>query len=368
MDWAPFGPDSSPAPLEGVTQRVEPPSSETNNISHSLREARLAALIELGRELMRQNYVWTCPSHGTQTLVNSRFTNRRAFTLADLFGWNREGTLDTLSRQLPAGLIELLQETSVLQICDGECVRSRVRFSSFAGTLFAHPAWPDPQRDDLAVGPDSHRFGTFIARELPGCIPSSGLSARPFTLVNVGCGSGAAGIAAARLLGGLAGELPKRVLLVDRNASALRYAEVNARLADLAHFECRQSDVLRAVQEPPLLVLANPPGLVDGQGVASRNGGGELGTGLALRIVDECLDRLLPGGALLMCAVAPVVRGVDVLRRSIEPRAQRARRNRKVTLDYHVLETDIFSCELARPGCADVERLALVGVTLRLAL
>jgi SAM-dependent methyltransferase len=336
-------------------------------MSNSLREARLAALVELGRELMRQNYVWTCPSQGTQTLVNSRFTNRRAFTLADLFGWNREGTLETLARQLPSGLIELLQDTSVLLISDGECVRSRVRFSSYADTLFAQPAWPDPQRDDLAVGPDSHRFGAFIARELPACIPSSGVSGRPFTMVNVGCGNGAAGIVAARLLGGLAGELPKRVLLVDRNESALRYAEVNARLADLAHFECRQSDILSAVHEPPTLVLANPPGLIDGQGVASRHGGGELGTGLALKIVDECLDQLLPGGALLMCAVAPVVRGVDVLRRSIEPRAQGIRRNRRVSLDYQVLETDVFSSELARPGCADVERLSMVGVTLRVA-
>lgn len=345
---------------------LEPSSPDTRNISDSLRQARLAALVELGRELMRQNYAWTCPSHGTQTLVNSRFTNRRAFTLAHLFGWNREGTLDTLARQLPAGLIELLLETSVLQSSDGEFVRSRVRFSSFADSLFAHPAWPDPQRDNIAVGPDSHRFGSFIARELPNCIPSSGLSARPFTLVNVGCASGAAGILAARLLGGLAGELPKRVLLVDRNPSALRYAEVNARLADLAHFECRQSDLLSAVHEPPFLVLANPPGLIDGQGVVSRYGGGELGTGLALRIVDECLDRLLPGGALLMCAVAPIVRGVDILRRSIEPRAHWVRRNRKVSLDYQVLDTDVFSGELARPGCADVERLSMVGVTLRL--
>lgn len=334
-------------------------------MSRSLGEARLAALVELGRDLIRQNYAWTCPSHGTQTLVNSRFANRRAYTLVDLFGWNREGTLDTLARQLPTGLIDLLRETGVLQVPDGETVRSRVRFSSFADTLLAHPAWPDPQRDELAVGPNAHRFGAFIARELPRCAGPSGVS-RPFTLVNVGCGSGAAAILAARMLGGLSGERPMRVLLVDRNVSALRYAEVNARLADLAHFECRQSDVLNAVHEPPMLVLANPPGLVDGQGVASRSGGGELGTGLALRIVDECIDRLLPGGALLMCAVAPIARGVDVLLRSIEPRAQRVRKNRRLSLHYQVLDTDVFSSELSRPACAEVERFALVGVTLRL--
>lgn len=323
----------------------------------------IAALVELGRELMRQNYSWVCPSIETQTLVNGRFTNRRALGLTDLFGWNRVGTFDTLARQLPAGLIESLCEAGVLQITDGESVRSRVRFSSFADTLLVHSALPAHADQDVVVGPDTQRFGSFVARELLGPSAPSASPTRPFTLVDLGCGSGAAGILAARMWAAMAGERPTRVLLIDQNPRALRFSEVNARLANLSHFECRRSDLLGAVTEPPLLVLANPPGLINRQRRTSQHGGGELGTGPAVRIVDECLDRLLPGGTLMMCAVAPIVRGVDILLRSVEPRIMRTRAARPATLRYQVLEVDVSAHQLALPEYAEVDRLALVGLT-----
>lgn len=328
--------------------------------------AKVAALVELGRELKRQDYTWVCPSAETHAMVNGRFANRRAHNLTDLFGWNREGAIETLARQLPAQMIVMLCNAGILQVSGGDSVRSRVRFSSLADTLLAHSAWPAQESDAVLVGPETQRFGAFIARELQGPGAPSPSSTRPFTVVDLGCGSGAAGILAARLLSSTTGAAPTRVLLTDRQPRALRFAEVNARLANLAHFECRLSDLLAAVSEPPMLVLANTPGLIDAQGRTHLHGGGELGTGLALRTVDECLNRMLPGGTLLMCALAPVVRGVDVLRRSVEPRMARAGSARRAELRYEVLDPDVLGSQLAHPACIEVERLALVGITVHL--
>ncbi|MFN3493485.1 MAG: hypothetical protein ACK40L_03150 [Hydrogenophaga sp.] len=327
---------------------------------------KVAALVALGRELKRQDYTWICPSAETHAMVNGRFANRRAHNLTDLFGWNREGSLDMLARLLPAPLIVTLCNAGILQITDGDTARSRVRFSSVADTLLAHSAWPAREIDAVIVGPETQRFAAFIARELQGPSAPVPTTTRPFTLVEVGCGSGAAGIHAARLMASSAGAAPVRVLLTDRQPRALRFAEVNARLASLPHVECRHSDLLAAVSEPPMLVLANTPGLIDAQGRTHLNGGGVLGTGLALRTVDECLDRLLPGGSLLMCALAPVVRGVDVLRRSVEARMPQPGSARRAGLRYEVLDPDVLGSQLAHPAYVEVERLALVGLTVHL--
>lgn len=329
-------------------------------------EAKVAALVDLGRELLRQDYAWICPSPETQAMVNGRFANRRAHNLTDLFGWNREGTVDTLGQQLPAHLIEVLCDAGVLQVTDGETVRSRVRFSSFSDTLLAHSAWPAQESDAVLVGPETQRFGAFITRELQGPLAPLATAARPFTLVDLGCGSGAAGILAARLVNSVNGAAPTRVLLTDRHTRSLRFAEVNARLAHLPHFDCRHSDVLAAVSEPPMLVLANAPGLIDPQRRSQFHGDGEYGMGQALRIVDECLDRLLPGGTLLMCAVAPVVRGVDLLRKCVEPRMARASTSRRAQMRYEVLEADVPCPQMAHPALAEVDRFALVGLTVHL--
>ena len=327
---------------------------------------KVAALVELGRELKRQDYTWICPSAETHAMVNGRFANRRAHNLTDLFGWNREGSLDMLARLLPAPLIVTLCNAGILQITDGDTVRSRVRFSSVADTLLAHSAWPAREIDAVVVGPETQRFAAFITRELQGPGAPVPASTRPFTLVELGCGSGAAGIHAACLMASSAVAAPVRVLLTDRQPRALRFAEVNARLASLPQVECRHSDLLAAVSEPPMLVLANTPGLIDAQGRTHQHGGGVLGTGLALRTLDECLDRLLPGGSLLMCALAPVVRGVDVLRRSVEARLPQPGSARRAELRYEVFNADVLGSQLAHPAYAEVERLALVGLTVHL--
>lgn len=333
-----------------------------------------AALLALGRALVAAGYDWVCPSPDTQALVNGRFPNRQAHDLSGVFGWSRPFSPELLSQPLPEALVGALRDAGVLQSAsDGATLRSRVRFSSFAGTLVAHSAWPTHDADAVFFGPDTYRFGAFIERELhqpAAAHRHAGEHGRAHTVVDLGCGSGAGGILAARLLQTDADAVahPVRLLFTDVNARALRFAAVNAELAGVPHFECRHSDVLANVPEPVDLVLAHPPGLLDPQERSYRHGGGELGTGLALHIVEQSLQRLAPGGRLLLYTTAPVVNGVDVLWRALRPLLSRAAVERNATHRYGLIDPDVSGAELAQPAYAQVERLSVMGLSVQMPL
>src|SRR5947209_4318790 len=88
------------------------------------------------------------------------------------------------------------------------------------------------------------------------------------------------------------------------------------------------------------LLLANPPYLADDAGRTYRDGGGALGTGLSVRIVREALDRLRPGGRLLLYTATPVIEGEHVLWPQLEPLLCGLRH------DYLELDPDVFGEEL----------------------
>jgi SAM-dependent methyltransferase len=339
--------------------------------AYAANERQILALVELGRALIDAGYEWICPTPQTQALVNGRFVNRKAHDLRGVFGWNRPATPDVLDA-LPPALVQSLCEAGVLQLSiDRETVRSRVRFSSFAGTLLAHAAWPTHDPEAVFFGPDTYRFGVFLERELGLASArqwaSRPMGARPFTVADVGCGTGAGGILAARLLeDGATGEDPHRVIFTDPNARSLRYTRCNARIAGLDHTRCVQGQGLEAVDEPIDLVLANPPGLMDPQHRGQRHGGGELGTGPTLKVVDEALQRLAPGGRLLLCATAPVVDGMDVLWRALQPLLARAHAERGAVHRYSLIDPDVAGAELAQPEHAEVERVAVMGLSVQL--
>jgi hypothetical protein len=233
---------------------------QTGSLEHHLQ-----AMLELARALASAGYDWVCPSAETQTLVNSRFANRKAHDLAGVFGWNRPADPELLSPALPAALVHALVEAGVLQLSiDRETVRSRVRFSSFAGTLVAHSAWPTHDPDAVLFGPDTYRFGAFVERELGG--PSAPGWAhltqgdKTRTVVDLGCESGAAGVLAARLLEPSRRDTPGvRVLFTDPNPRALRFATGNAHIGGLSDFACLQTASLADVPDPIDLLLASPP-------------------------------------------------------------------------------------------------------------
>lgn len=300
--------------------------------AHQLMSERTAALIELGRELQAAQYTFTALSPSTHARVLKR--QRRANNLRDVFGWNLSFAADVL----PPSMRELAERAEVLEV-SGDQLRAKVRFATLGQRLFVHGAYPTTNPDAVFFGPDSYRFCAFIDRELRPCN----------RLVDIGCGSGVGGICASHRAA--------RVLLTDVNDAALELTHVNIALAGV-QAEVRLSDVLGSVDEPIDAVLANPPYMRDNAGRTYRDGGGTWGEGLALRIVEETLSRLEPGGQLVLYTGTAVVDGVDVFKRQVEPLCKEA----GATFDYFEIDPDVFGEELELPAYRSVERIAAVGL------
>jgi SAM-dependent methyltransferase len=359
------------AALSGAEPTSLSPTSEPTSAEH---EQHTASLVELGRALMAAGYDWVCPSAQTLALVNGRFVNRKARNLAGVFGWNRPAEPDVLAHALPGPLLQALVETGVLQMSlDRETVRSRVRFSSFAGTLVAHSAWPIHDPEAVAFGPDTYRFGAFVEREL-GAPLASGWAhlshgERSRTVVDLGCQSGAAGVLAARLLEPHthSEDAGVRVLFTDTHPRTLRLATANARLAGLSRFACLQSETLADAPGAIDLVLAHPPYQLSFQPTGGPGGHERVdpawGTDAAVRMVESALQRLAPGGRLLLCTGAPVVRGVDQLWQRLQTLLVQAGAQRHAVYRYQMLEPDVWGHLLTQPAYTEVERIAAVGLS-----
>lgn len=293
-----------------------------------------AALVELGRELQGLSYEFVTVTPETHQRVLSR-EPRLARDLRDVFGWSRR--FDAAA--LPKRVASLMRRAGVL-LDSPAGSESRVRFSTLGGRLLLHSSFPTLGRDAVFFGPDSYRFCAFVAR----CMTS------PLgRVVDVGCGSGAGGLAAAHRA--------EQVVLSDVNDLALRFARINATLAGI-EVETVHSDVLAAVAGPIDAVIANPPYLRDSAHRTYRDGGGAWGEQLSIRICQEALDRLAPKGRLVLYTGAPIVAGRDVLREAVEGLCRR----RGADFSYEELDPDVFGDELSAPSYADVERIAAVGL------
>jgi methylase of polypeptide subunit release factors len=104
------------------------------------------------------------------------------------------------------------------------------------------------------------------------------------------------------------------------------------------------------------LVLANPPYLRDELRRTYRDGGGELGETLSLRIVSEAAQRLARGGTLILYTGAAIVDGEDVFLRKATALLERS----GMTFTYEELDPDVFGEELSKPAYASVDRIAAV--------
>jgi release factor glutamine methyltransferase len=306
------------------------------------------ALVRLGESLRALGYSFVTPTPETHRRVNSRPSNAEARTLRDIFGWSRPFR----RLQVPAPIFDLCSQAQVLMPAgdDGERWTSAVRYSTLAGPtgelMFVHSAFPTDDGDAVFFGPDSYRFATLLARTIR--------SAR--RLVDVGCGTGVGGL----VLAGRAGE----VVLADVNPRALALAAVNVELAGSAGVDHRAvtlvvSDVLAAVEGDYDLVIANPPYLADGPGRLYRDGGGTLGVDLAVRIVDESLRGLAPGGQLLLYTGTPIADGHSILAQRLQP----VLRERAASWAWQELDPDVFGEELDRGPYGQTERLAVVALT-----
>ena len=299
-------------------------------------------LLQLGRRLQADGYRFITPTPLTHQRVNQRDEGQVADTLRDVFGWSRPFEPGLLS----ADEQRQLQEAQVIDAYDGR-LKSRVRWSSLDDLLFVHSGYPTNAADSVFFGPDTYRFAQLIHAHLQQ-------SFAPIQrAVDIGCGAGVGAILIARA------RREAQVLAVDINPAALRLTAINAALAEVANVEVQASDVLQGTDGHFDLIVANPPYMADPAGRAYRNGGGSLGAGLSLRIVEQALNRLAPGGSLLLYTGVAMVDGRDPFFDTVVPRLDSAR----FAWTYRELDPDVFGEELLNPGYQRVDRIAVVTLT-----
>lgn len=299
-------------------------------------------LLQLGRRLQADGYRFITPTALTHQRVNQRDEGQAADGLRDVFGWSRPFEPGLLS----ADEQRQLQDAQVIDAFDGR-LKSRVRWSSLDDLLFVHSGFPTDAADSVFFGPDTYRFAQLIHSHLQQNF------APIHRAVDIGCGAGVGAI----LIGRARREA--QVLAVDINPAALRLTTINAALAEVANVEVRASDVLQGVDGEFDLIVANPPYMADPAGRAYRHGGGTLGAGLSLRIVEQALNHLTPGGSLLLYTGVAMVDGRDPFLDTVLPRLD----EKRFGWTYRELDPDVFGEELLNPGYQRVDRIAVVALT-----
>jgi SAM-dependent methyltransferase len=305
------------------------------------QDRRADAIFALGQVLRDAGYRFVAPTPLTYSRVLARARTDVANPLVEAFGWNRPFLPDDLDSPYR----ELLASGGLLTpAADGQ-QRSQVRFSSLGDLLFAHSGFPTDEPDAVFFGPDTYRF----ARAIQG-LRDQDPAFSPQTIIDIGAGTGAGGIFAARTFPGSC-----RTILSDINRKALQFADINARLNGAVAETC-QSDVLTGVAAAGDLIISNPPYLIDPTARAYRHGGGPWGCTLAVRILQEALGKLAPNGRLLLYTGTPIVRGTDMFFEAARPLLER----RVKSFRYEEQDPDVFGEELEKPPYDEADRIATV--------
>lgn len=305
-------------------------------------------LQELVRTMAMQGYRFTTVTPKTHERFLARAVGL-AKNSSDIFGWNLPFNADTL----PPLVLDLLYRGDLISD-HRDHLKSKVRISSLRDDLFLHSSFPTDDNDSVFFGPDTYRFARFITQSLK----SFQLQRKhPLQILDVGCGSGAGGVAAVR---SLPHQLPYQLHLNDINPTALTYASA-----------CVQATNIPAtlilgdfftINEPKFdLIVSNPPYISDSAGRLYRDGGRQLGLDLSLRIVRHALQLLAPGGHLLLYT------GVAMTNNSNNPLL--CELNLPLLGDnfrwsYDEIDPDIFGEELDQPEYRNANRIAAVGLTI----
>jgi methylase of polypeptide subunit release factors len=303
-----------------------------------------AALIKLGRMLQQAGYCFTTVTPLTHQRVNAREQNAWAETPADVFGWSRPFSEDTLR---PA--LRQLMRSANIEAPHEDGFRSRLRASTLGQHLYFHSAFPTVENDAVFFGPDTYRFIRALEAELVT------LRSRIRRAADIGCGAGPGAIA-------IAEHCPQaEVLAIDINDAALQLTAVNAALAGTANVRPLNSNLMAKVDGSFDLIVSNPPYLLDRGRRAYRDGGGEFGDGLSLAIIEAAAEKLAPGGTLLMYTGAVFVGGESPFQHAAAERLDRA----GFIWRCEELDPDVFGEELDEPGYEDVERIAAIWLVAR---
>jgi methylase of polypeptide subunit release factors len=328
--------------LEG--KRIEPSESKLSSGHASDLASRDHALVALGCDLRDAGYRFTTPTPATHARVNAR-SPWPAPTLRDIFGWSRPFEPQHLSE---VRLMRLAQ-AGALEVADG-LFKSRVRFSTLNDQLFVHSSFPTDQPDAVFFGPDTYRFARFVGQALRAMKPRR----RGLRILDIGAGSGAGGLYAAAL----PPRPPSSVVLTDINQQALRYCRINTALNVVTRVRVVESDLFQEISEAFDLIIANPPYLIDSRARLYRHGGGDLGFDLSLRIVEQGIEHLEPGGRLVLYTGSAIIDGIDLFQEAVRSRLA----GRKLRMSYEEIDPDVFGEELADPPYDCADRIAVVGV------
>jgi methylase of polypeptide subunit release factors len=168
--------------------------------------------------------------------------------------------------------------------------------------------------------------------------------------VDIGCGAGPGAIELALSCPGAT------VYGADINDDALTLTGINAELngADMV-IPCR-SNLLDGVDGSFDVLMSNPPYILDADELPYRHGGGEHGAELSIQIVKAGLNRLNPGGSLLLYTGVAIVDGEDAFLSAIRPLLEEGCEEWR----YEELDPDIFGGQLECEGYEKVERIAAV--------
>jgi precorrin-6B methylase 2 len=305
-----------------------------------------AALLAVSAALRQRGYNFVTVTPATHGSVNARSKNIWARDMRDVFGWSRPfrpGGLDP-------GLFHAAREAGVIEpaIHAGEtCWRSRLRATTLNGHIFLHSAFPTDAPDAVFFGPDTYRFADAVGHAL------AGRTTPVRRTVDIGCGSGAAGIIVALR------HPDATVILSDINTAALDLARVNAAAAGAANTACIQSDLFENLAGPFDLIVANPPYLIDPAARAYRHGGGRRGEGLSMRILHGALPRLAPGGELVLYTGSAITAGQDFMQEELGAMMDEI----GWPWTYREVDPDVFGEELGHGAYVDADRIAAVVLT-----
>ncbi|MEP6483980.1 MAG: methyltransferase [Rudaea sp.] len=308
------------------------------------RDSIASAIAPVARHLRLHDYSFAAVTPETHRRVIANNAECKD-VLRDVFGWNRSFARDDIAPPV----FDALESAAALQRVDHShsLWRSRIRFATLGKEIFAHSAFPTDASDSVFFGPDTYRFAALIQRAIAA-------RSKPVDrIVDIGCGSGAGAIVAAKAAKG-----DTHIVLADINPVALDFAAANAESSGIDWFECVESDVFSSIAGAFDLVVSNPPYLCDPKERLYRHGGNAHGAELSLRILRESLPRLRPNGQLVLYTGTAIVDGVDTFFRGAIPHLK----SKQLRHDYVEIDPDVFGEELDRRQYAHVERIAAVGL------
>jgi release factor glutamine methyltransferase len=337
------------APLMAIPHAPLQSAHTRNSMKSNALSPAQEALRWLANWLHDQDYDFVTVTPETHRRVLARRAHTKAKTLRDVFGWNMAFAVELLPAQAMA---RLLEADAVTMLAPGTA-RSRVRFSCLGGLPYVHSAYPTTDSDAVFFGPDTYRFASLVDREVA-------LEPDIARIVDVGCGAGAGGLLASRLVKEATDREPS-VELVDVNPRAIEMARVNAASFGCTDVVFRQSDLYRDIRPGVDLIIANPPYLVDDDERLYRHGGGRFGAALSERIVKEGLALLAPGGRLVLYTGSAIEEGTDAFKQAVLELVDSG----FYEATYQELDPDVFGEELDRPPYVGVERIAAVSLVIR---